>query len=138
MAYSDGEIAEALIRLGINKYDFDLTAEQTSISKSTIKRWARNAPKKSVGDLLDRAIQRMLMVIPKNMNAKDWAIALGILMDKWLLMQGEPTERTESLVRGIKDLEPEERELVVEEAKKLIESLGAGSDSAGDEQSKTE
>ncbi len=133
MAYSDGEVAEALIRLSINKYDFDLTAEQSGISKSALKRWARKSPKKGVADLLDRAIQRMLMVIPKNMNTKDWAIALGILMDKWLLIQGEPTERSESLLRTMSELTKEEKDAVVERARAVIERVGgAGADDSAE------
>jgi hypothetical protein len=106
--YSDQQIAETMIILAVNRYDFDKTAEQTGISKSTLKRWGKLEPKKTVPDLLDRAIERMLMVIPENWNGKDWAIALGILLDKYQLLRGEPTQRTESIMKFLENLPDEE------------------------------
>lgn len=98
MAYSDAQVTEALIKLAINKYDYDKTAEDTGISARTLKRWDNNATKKGIPQLLERAIERMLMNIPADWKGNDWAIALGILMDKWLLVQGKATSRTESSV----------------------------------------
>ena len=92
--YSEAQIAEALIRLAINKYDYNKTSEQVSIPSRTLRRWDKDVTKKGVPELLERAIERMLMVIPANMKGSDWAIALGILMDKWLLMQCQATSRT--------------------------------------------
>ena len=97
MAYSDAEKTEALIRLAINKYDYAKTAEQTGVTVRSLRNWEKSFPKKTVPELLDRAIERMLMNIPADWKGNDWAIALGILMDKWLLAQGMATERTESL-----------------------------------------
>ena len=42
------------------------------------------------------------------MKAKDWAVSLGILMDKWLLAQGMATSRTENLFQSLSDLPDEE------------------------------
>lgn len=120
MAYSDGEKAEALIRLAVNKYDYDLTAEQTGISAKQIRRWDKLVPKNGVADLLERAISRMLMAIPAEMRGNDWAIALGILLDKWLLIQGEPTSRTESIERRLGDLPASELDSVIAEAERII------------------
>jgi hypothetical protein len=120
MAYSDGEIAEALIRLAINKYDFKTTSEQINVPAQTIRRWNRNVSKKSIPEMLDRAIVRMLSVIPDDMSGHDWSIALGILFDKWLLMQGEATSRHESINRTLDDLSRDEYDRVVEEAERII------------------
>lgn len=129
MAYSDGEVAEALVRLAVNKYNFELTAQQTGISESTLKRWAKNEPKKSVHDLLNRAIERMLMVIPDKWDGNEWAIALGILIDKWLLMQGEPTSRTEAITRRFGGLTEDELDDVLAEANRILEeTAGSGID----------
>lgn len=122
MAYSDGEIAEALIRLAINKYDYHTTCNQTGIPVRTLRRWDKKDPKKSVVDLLDRAIVRMLSVIPKDMNGQDWAIALGILMDKWLIIQGEPTSRNETVTMQMDSLNADEYERVIAEAESIIAS----------------
>lgn len=122
MAYSDGEIAEAMIRLAINKYDFYTTSNQTGISVKTLRRWDKNAPKKSVAELLDRAIERLLSVIPKDMNGNEWSIAVGILLDKWLILQGEPTSRNETITNKLDNLDADEYERVIAEAENIIAS----------------
>lgn len=124
--YSDGEVAEALIRLAINRYDYELTADQTGVSEKTLRRWDKDAPKNSVADLLDRAIVRLLSVIPDNMDGKDWAIAVGILLDKWLLLQGEATSRHESISRVLDDLDADDYASVVAEAERIIANARAG------------
>src|SRR5512138_1877724 len=97
--YSETEVAEALIKLAVNKYDYKKTAQATGISVRTLRRWDKLAPKKGVPDLLERAIERLLMVIPSDFNGSNWAITLGILLDKWLLMSGKPTSRAENITR---------------------------------------
>lgn len=124
--YSDGEVAEALIRLAINRYDYELTADQTGVSEKTLRRWDKDAPKNSVADLLDRAIVRLLSVIPDNMDGKDWAIAVGILLDKWLLLQGEATSRHESISRVLDDLDADDYASVVAEAERIIANARTG------------
>lgn len=122
MAYSDGEKAEAMIRLAINRYDFYTTSNQTGIPPQTLRRWNNNVPKKSIADLLDRAISRMLSVIPTDMTGNEWAIALGILLDKWLILQGEPTSRSENINHQLDNLEADEYERVIAEAETIIAS----------------
>lgn len=125
--YSEAQEAEALIVLAVNKYDLDKTAKETGVSASTLKRWAKHGTKKGVGDLLERAIERMLMHIPTDWRGNDWAIALGILMDKWLLMQGEATTRTETLVRDMQNLSPEQKSAVIAEADAILARAREGS-----------
>lgn len=129
--YSEAEVSEALIRLAVNKHDVKKTAAELGISEKTVRRWAKDAPKKGVGDLLERAIERMLMHIPTDWSGSSWAIAIGILMDKWLLMQGEPTERTETIQREVAKLNPTERDELLSEARAIIDrakrrAAGAG------------
>jgi len=131
-SYSDAEVTEALIRLSVNRYDYDKTAEQIGISVKTLRRWDKDALKKTVPELLERAIERLLMVIPERWSGNEWAIALGILMDKWLLLHGEPTERTESLVRTFEALTDDERYAVVEEAKQIIANISTVRTGDGD------
>jgi len=133
MAYSDREVSEALIRLAVNKYDYELTANQTGIPSRTLRRWEgdETVTKKTVPGLLDRAIERMLMVIPDKWDGNSWAVALGILIDKWLLLQGEPTKRTESLIRGLKDVSPDDRDAIIQEAERILaKATGGGADSS--------
>lgn len=120
MAYSDAEVAEALIRLAVNKYNFDKTAAETGYPPQTLRRWNKNVPKKGVGDLLERAIERMLMHIPTDWSGSNWAIAIGILMDKWLLMQGEPTSRTETIGREVAAMNPTEKDELIAEVRDII------------------
>lgn len=124
MAYSDSFVTEAIIRLAANKYDYNKTAEQVGVPARTIRNWEKSFPKKGVPELLDRAIERMLMVIPDKWHGQDWAIALGILIDKWLLIQGEPTERTENLVKHFEGLTNEEREAVIDRAREILTGMG--------------
>lgn len=132
MAYSDAEIAEALVKLAVNKYAFQITADEVGVPVQTLRRWNKKVPKKGVGDLLERAIQRLLMVIPDNMSGRDWAITLGILLDKWLLLQGEPTERTENLYNVFGALTDDERQAVIAEAQETIGRFSAGGDFGSD------
>lgn len=134
MAYSDAFVTEALIRLAINKYDYAKTAEQLQIPERTLRRWENdeNVLKKSVPDLLDRAIERMLMVIPDKWNGHDWAVSLGILLDKYLLLQGEPTNRTENLIRGLKDVSQDDRDAVIKEAERILAKAASGGVDSGE------
>jgi hypothetical protein len=125
MAYSDIKKSEALIKLAINKGDYAKTAKDTGIARKTLIRWAKNVPKKGVPELLDRAIERMLMLIPAEMNARDWGIALGILMDKWLLAQGMATSRTENLFQSLSEMPDEELNELVREFENAARSSNA-------------
>jgi hypothetical protein len=130
MAYSDAFVTECMIRLAVNKYDYEKTAEQTGVPSHTLRRWDKSVIKKGVPELLIRAIERMLSVIPDRWEGHDWAISLGILMDKWLLMQGEATNRTESIVRGLKDVTTDERDAIIKEAERILtEAVGRGTSS---------
>lgn len=131
MAYSDAEVAEALIRLAANKYDYQKTADDLSLNIRTLRTWEKRFPKKGVADLLERAIERLLMAIPTDMKGNDWAIALGILMDKWLLVQGKATQRTETIDKTIGEMKDDEYERVLEEAETIIREAQSGSAHSG-------
>ena len=124
--YTDAERAEALIKLAVNKHNIRQTAKELDIPVSTLRRWATTGTKKGVFPLLERAIERMLMVIPEKWSGNEWAIALGILIDKFQLMQGEPTSRTEQLFKTYEALTEDERAYVSAEARRLIEEVGSG------------
>ena len=124
--YSDAETAEAMVRLAVNKYDYEKTSQDTGVPVRTLKRWSSMTPKKGVPDLLERAIQRMLMVIPDKWDGNSWAIALGILMDKWLLMNNKATSRTETIARRFSELSENELDDVLAEANRILEEAAGG------------
>ena len=127
--YSEAEQAEALVRLAVNRYDYAKTAEQTGISTVTLRRWNKVVPKKSVPALLERAIERLLMAVPEKLSGDTWAITLGILLDKWLLVQGQATSRTE-LMRVLRVESEDELSAVIREAERILTESGGVVESA--------
>jgi hypothetical protein len=125
MAYSDAEVTEAMIRLAVNKYDYEKTAEQVGCTSRSLRNWEKSFPKKSVPDLLERAIERLLMVIPEKMDGNTWAVTLGILIDKWLLIQGQATSRTE-LMRVLRIESEDELSAVIREAERILAGSSGG------------
>ena len=97
MAYSDGTKVAALTRLASTGYDFSQVANETGVSETTLRRWinGENGAKKDVAELLENALSFLLSHVPKHMDGRSWGVAVGILIDKWLLMGGQPTARTE-------------------------------------------
>ena len=133
MAYSDAEITEALILLAVNKYDYKKTAETLGMSVKSLRNWDKNYPKKSVPELLERAIKRILMHIPKDMATKDWAIALGILLDKWLLGQGMATSRSENIMSFLAKLPEDEQQRIIRESERILARTASGSLDSGND-----
>jgi hypothetical protein len=133
MAYSDAEKMEAIVKLAINRYNFAMTASDTGIPERTLRNWAsaKNGVKKGVPELLERAIERMLMSIPKEWHGQEWAVSLGILMDKWLLMQGKATSRTESVLRRM-GVSEDELDDILEEADRILEEAAGRGAPEGD------
>jgi hypothetical protein len=114
--YSDAFRNEAMIKLAINKFNYDKTAKDLGdVTPRTLRNWEKNFVKNGVPELLERAIKRMLMIIPSNMRGDDWAIAIGILMDKWLLMQGQATSRTETILSTLSSIPNDELDSLIAE-----------------------
>jgi hypothetical protein len=130
MAYSDAEKAEAIIRLTINKFDYPKTSRELGIAKPTLRRWNKNVPKQGVVELLERAVQHLLMAIPEKLEGNEWAFTVGTLIDKYLLAQGKPTARIDKTVRTL-GLSQDEFDDVLAEANRIIEAAAGGSDPQG-------
>ena len=124
--YSDAERSEAVIRLAVNGYDYKTTAAEMGVSIPTLRRWNKDIPKKGVAELLERAVERLLMKIPPDLGGQQWAVALGILLDKWLIVQGQPTTRSESVTRRVMGLTDAEYYDVLDEAEKLLDEIAGG------------
>jgi len=122
--YSDTFKTEAIVRLAVNKYNYELTAEQTGVTARTLRNWEKDFPKKGVHELLERAIERMLMVIPDKWSGHDWAVSLGILIDKYQLIQGEPTERVENIFTAIQKLPESELDELINQFEQAANTGG--------------
>lgn len=130
--YSDAFKTEAMIRLAINKYDYETTSDQTGVTARSLRNWEKDFPKKGVPELLERAIERMLMVIPENWHGQDWAIALGILIDKYQLIHGEPTARIENIFTAIQNLPDEELNDLISQFEQAANSGGVDAGENGE------
>lgn len=134
MAYSDTFKQEALICLALNKYNYAKAADSVGVPIRTLRRWDKDVAKNSVPELLERAIEHLLASIP-TLRGQDWAIALGILMDKWLLLQGMPTQRTEGIWKRIEQMNDTELDDVLAEAERILAvPVPAGGGGNGDGQ----
>lgn len=130
--YNDFERAAGVLLLGINQKDYKKTADMLEVSEQTIRNWEKESLTKKIEIpiMLEMAIRKLLENMPEKWNGNSWAVAFGILMDKWLLVHGQPTERTENLVSGVNDLPTDERDAVIREAESIIQravSRGSGS-----------
>lgn len=122
--YDEWTRIEGIIRCAATGNDYDKVGAEMGIPPGTLRSWmARKSPYKSftVGLALDRALKQILIKLPAEMNARDWAVAVGILTDKWLLMQGQPTSRTEDITHMLGTLPHEGMEEVLEEAQRIID-----------------
>ena len=132
MAYSDREKETALILLAHYENDYERTSEETGIAVRTLSRWvsARKAHKKQADDtiegLLEELIYKVLRNFPDAVNAKDAGVVLGILIDKWLLLRGQPTERVATILEGFTNLEQDEKDAVIREAQEIIRGARSG------------
>jgi hypothetical protein len=75
----------------------------------------------------------MLAAIPETMSPYEWGVALGILLDKWLIVQGEPTQRTETIQRQVSKLSDDEFDDLLEQANQILRGASShGTGGAGD------
>lgn len=121
--YTDVMRTEAMILLAVHHYDFDAVSQIMKVPPKVLRRWNREVSAEAqipIKDLLERAIRQLLGHMPENMSGKDWGVALGILMDKYLLMSGLPTSRTQILGKGFFGLNDNELSLVLTEAERII------------------
>lgn len=137
MAYSEGEKAEALVRLAATGHDFEAVSAEVGIPARTLRRWSkppedgdvegarwrRNA---TVADLLGAALEKVLAAVPEDLSGVAWATTVGILVDKWLALQGlgahgdQPLFEFGMRITGMSD---EEYWRVLREAERRFEDL---------------
>ena len=74
----------------------------------------------------------MLLVIPDSWSGTDWAIALGILMDKWLLLQGQPTNRTETIFTALEQMPDDELDEIIRQFEEAASGTVVAKDRTGE------
>ena len=125
--YPDRVKAEALILMALNNYNSHVVSEIMNIPASTIRRWnrtlAEDITRIPVQVMIDRTINHLLGHIPQNLSGRDWVEAVSVLMDKWLLMNGLPTNRTQLLGKGFFGLDDNELALVLTDAQSIISGV---------------
>jgi hypothetical protein len=126
--HSEYEQAAGLILLATNGNDYEATAKQLGIHVDTLYKWQKNSSskKEALPILLEEAIKKMLEMMPDKWTGNSWAIAFGIMMDKWLLVNGQPTARTETMFSEIDNLSETEKESVLAEAERIIRQANSG------------
>lgn len=120
--HNEFEQAAGLILLAKNGNDYEATAKQLNVHVDTIYKWQKtsSSKKEALPILLEEAIKRMLELMPEKWTGNSWAIAFGIMMDKWLLINGQPTQRTENILTDLENLSEAEKDNILAEANRII------------------
>lgn len=129
--HSDFERAAGIILLGVNKQNYEKTAEMLGVSEQTIRNWEKESLTKNLAIpmMLEMTIKKLLEMMPTTWSGNSWAVAFGILMDKWLLVNGQPTQRTETFIGDLDNLSDREKEDVLREAERIInDAISGGTD----------
>lgn len=110
--WTDQDKATALAALDANNGNVNRTAKQLHIAESTLRSWTNGrgtnsdvavlheVKKGELADRLEEIAHRILNTLPdklKDANVQQLATALGIVLDKKQLLEGKPTERTETI-----------------------------------------
>lgn len=145
MAYSNAVKAEALVRLAATGNDYDGVAKEMGIGRRTLVRWsmasvkngAEMASKKgaiSVIDLVAAALEKVLAAVPDDLPGVAWATTVGILVDKWLVLQGlnQPAAEWQAFAMRVRGLGDEQYWRVLREAERLFGDIVAGVGDEGD------
>lgn len=131
-SYSDAFRSEAIIRLVVNGYNLTKTSEELGIPVRTLRRWDKDVPKKTTEELLRRALENILVSIPRTWDGNSWAVAVGILTDKILLFQGKATSRAETISKKLDGFTDDEFTDILEEANSILAEVARGGDTEGD------
>lgn len=127
--YTDIEIHQFLTLLAFNKFNYSKTSELTGVPRNTLRRWNNSDVKKEIPEILDATIRELLAKLPQTIPTKDFGIIAGILLDKWLIIQGMPTARNESVIGRLGDMDEHELDRIIREAEEIIsEASSRGSD----------
>lgn len=131
--FTEMERSAAITMLAVSGYDFTGTAEKIGVSIGTLKSWNKDdRNNRSIPSMIEGAIKQLLNSMPTEWTGNTWAVALGILMDKWLLLRGDPTVRSESIIHSIIDGMPgmteDDKAEIVRQAEYILEESKASDD----------
>src|SRR3990172_5333460 len=86
--HSDFERAAGVMLLAANNNNYETTAKQLNVTPETIHNWEKESlsKKEAIPVMLENALRKLLEMMPTTWSGNTWSIALGILMDKWLLV----------------------------------------------------
>lgn len=89
-----------------------------------IVRWYQENADVTVPEMLEAAIKWTLQHAPTNFDPRQWAIAMGVLMDKWLLINNKPTQRLESILSGVlpEGMTQKDVDAVIREAQSILDA----------------
>lgn len=120
--HSDYEKAAGVLLLSINQNDYAKTAEMLGVTSVTIHNWEKEtlSKKLAIPQMIEIAIHKLLENMPTTWTGNSWAVAFGIMMDKWLLVNGQPTERKESILANVDELPEDKKDAVIAEAERII------------------
>src|SRR5574339_706823 len=126
---SDFDKAASVMLLAKNKQNYALTADMLGVSEQTIRNWEKESLTKNeaIPVILENTIKKLLEMMPTKWTGNTWAVAFGILMDKWLLVNGQPTQRTvtESIFTELENLDEEEQSGIIREAERIIKEAAS-------------
>lgn len=125
--YTDEFRANALLELASNHNDFKETSQNTGVSEKQLRRWSSSTThqasivvNRQLSDMLEGAIQTLIERMPERFDGHSWNEAVGVLVDKLLLLRGQATTRTESVMRSLGDMSDDERTAIIEEAEGIL------------------
>lgn len=117
-----------------------LVAKNLEVSHPTLARWAKGGPSAPNSSLIKEAVFAMQTAIEDELEKilgsmekvrekadyKTLAIAFGILTDKYQLIRGAPTSRTERVNKELENATNDDLERIIAEAEKMAEeALGS-------------
>jgi len=118
-------------------------AKELGVTHPTLSRWARggkSAPSKKVireavfamQGVIEGELEKILGSMEKVREKADYktlAVAFGILFDKYQLIRGAPTSRTERMLADLSDKSNEDLERIIAQAEKMAAEAFDDSDS---------
>lgn len=118
--YTDAQRSAAMIQLALNKFDYEKTEHELGIDRKVLQRWEKELPKRMIPQMLEEAIAKLFERMPAKFTEKAWGITLGILMDKYLLINNQPNARLETTINTVINASEEEKAAIIEEAERIL------------------
>lgn len=88
--YADAYKSAVITLLIKNRLNFRKTSDQTGLDISTLKVWMNEERENgfNIREELENTAYLLLSEVPEMKNGRDWATALGIVLDKLIILYG--------------------------------------------------